>query len=446
MATTRIAVVGAGIAGLTAAYFLKQAGHEPLVLEASSRVGGRMTSDVVAGFTIDRGAQFLSKKYPVLTDLTARLGLAPAAFVIDGGGGTVRNGRLRTHRTRTALTPLRTGLLSVPAWFRLGWGASRLRGTMRSLPSNDLTAWSAFDDVDAETWCNEYFGVEATRYIMEPPIGGLYFQSLSANSRALPLLTSTLFYGNAMLTGFAGGIGALAERLAAQLDVRLNRRVDSLVIHDGGVELKTDSERIVVDRAILATTSSAARAIFPQAEDLERRLLDTRYSCTLTVAAMTTSTYAMPPEMATVYGFFIPKAERGIIASITNEGRKYERRAGNGHLFLAFVAGEAAPDLMDRPDEEIAAAVLAEMDRYYPNLCDSVAAMRIYRWKEAMPFTPPGRGRLVAQYRASRCDSTRVFLAGDYIGMPFTEGAAETGAWAARSLVSHLSEPAAAQV
>ncbi len=52
MTNQRIVVVGAGIAGLTAAYLLKQKGHQPIVFEKSDRVGGRMITDVVNGFTI----------------------------------------------------------------------------------------------------------------------------------------------------------------------------------------------------------------------------------------------------------------------------------------------------------------------------------------------------------------------------------------------------------
>ncbi len=442
--TRRIAVVGAGIAGLTAAYFLKQAGHDAVVLEASSRVGGRMTSDVIDGFTIDRGAQFLSNKYPVLSDLIARLHLTQAVFDITARKGTVRNGRLRKYRTSGAFTPVRTGLLTVPAWLRLVWGGVRLRRTIRSLPTNDLSAWSAFDDVDAQTWSDDYFGAEVTRYMIEPPVGGLYFQSLSANARAVPLLTSAFFYAGSTLTGLAGGIGALPERLATELDVRLDRPVRSLRVSDAGVELEMDSEHMVADRVILATTGSAARVLYAQANDVERRLLETAYSCSLTVAVMVKASYRMPADMSDLYGFFIPKAERGVVASVANEGCKDKARVGNGHLLVAFVAGEAAPGLIDRDDAEIAAAVLPELDVHYPGVSGAVSAVKVYRWKEAMPCSPVGRSTLVAQYRATRDELTRVFLAGDYMGMPFTEGAAETGAWAARSLVSHMRETVAA--
>src|SRR4029450_10486080 len=72
----RCVVVGAGLAGLVAAYTLRQRGVDVAVLERAPRPGGRMTSQHVDGFVVDCGAQFLSTGYPRLLPLLGRLGLA----------------------------------------------------------------------------------------------------------------------------------------------------------------------------------------------------------------------------------------------------------------------------------------------------------------------------------------------------------------------------------
>mmetsp|Transcript_38049 Transcript_38049/g.69312 ORF Transcript_38049/g.69312 Transcript_38049/m.69312 type:complete len:425 (-) Transcript_38049:7-1281(-) len=64
MAAGRVAVVGAGVAGLSCARELEAAGVEVDVLEASDRVGGRVQTDVVRGFLLDRGFQILITAYP----------------------------------------------------------------------------------------------------------------------------------------------------------------------------------------------------------------------------------------------------------------------------------------------------------------------------------------------------------------------------------------------
>ncbi|MSV85614.1 MAG: FAD-dependent oxidoreductase, partial [Actinobacteria bacterium] len=61
-----VVVVGAGLAGLTAARTLTQAGRLVLLLEASDGVGGRVRTDQIDGFHVDRGFQVLLTAYPEL--------------------------------------------------------------------------------------------------------------------------------------------------------------------------------------------------------------------------------------------------------------------------------------------------------------------------------------------------------------------------------------------
>ena len=57
-------VIGAGLAGLSAALTLQEAGTEVTVLDSSDRAGGRVASDLIDGFTLDRGFQLLNLNYP----------------------------------------------------------------------------------------------------------------------------------------------------------------------------------------------------------------------------------------------------------------------------------------------------------------------------------------------------------------------------------------------
>lgn len=69
-----VVIVGAGLAGLSAAVELSRAGRRVLVLEAAARVGGRVVTDLVDGFRLDRGFQLINPAYPRLRRL-ARLGV-----------------------------------------------------------------------------------------------------------------------------------------------------------------------------------------------------------------------------------------------------------------------------------------------------------------------------------------------------------------------------------
>ena len=90
---SQVIVVGGGIAGLTAAHILKRHGIATQVIEATGRVGGRMTSDVVDGHVVDRGAQFLSTGYSVIFGLLEDLGISQRIRRTSRYSATVRGAR-----------------------------------------------------------------------------------------------------------------------------------------------------------------------------------------------------------------------------------------------------------------------------------------------------------------------------------------------------------------
>src|SRR5579884_174000 len=82
----RIAVVGAGIAGLGAAYTLQKTGHQVTVFERADHAGGRMLTRTENGFTWEPGAQFMLSGYTAMRALMAELGVATASTPIPSTG------------------------------------------------------------------------------------------------------------------------------------------------------------------------------------------------------------------------------------------------------------------------------------------------------------------------------------------------------------------------
>jgi phytoene dehydrogenase-like protein len=64
-----VLIIGAGLAGLSAAIALQEAGRDVRIIESSDRPGGRVTSDVIDGFICDRGFQLINSNYPALVEL-----------------------------------------------------------------------------------------------------------------------------------------------------------------------------------------------------------------------------------------------------------------------------------------------------------------------------------------------------------------------------------------
>ena len=90
--TSDVVVIGAGLAGLSAAIHLQEVGRSVTVIDASDRAGGRVSSDHIDGYICDRGFQLINSKYPALVELDVldEIDFIQAPRVIEVSLGTER--------------------------------------------------------------------------------------------------------------------------------------------------------------------------------------------------------------------------------------------------------------------------------------------------------------------------------------------------------------------
>lgn len=91
--SAEVIVIGAGLAGLSTAIHLQEAGVDVAIIEASDRPGGRVTSDLIDGFICDRGFQLINSKYPALQELNVmgEIDFIPAPRTIEVSLGNARH-------------------------------------------------------------------------------------------------------------------------------------------------------------------------------------------------------------------------------------------------------------------------------------------------------------------------------------------------------------------
>ena len=209
-----VVVVGAGLAGLAAATVVADGGHSVAVLEASDDVGGRVRTDEVDGFLVDRGFQVLLTAYPELDRQLDRAALRLQAF---DPGAMVRIG----DRFHVVGDPLRRpgSLLSTVA-APVGTPVDKLRllALRRRLRSSTVPQLLRGQDVDtAEALREEQFGPNMVERFLRPLIGGIQLDpELTTSRRMFDTIFRTLSEGDAAVP--AVGMGAIPRQMAARLD------------------------------------------------------------------------------------------------------------------------------------------------------------------------------------------------------------------------------------
>ncbi len=249
-----VVIVGAGLAGLACALRLHETGARVRVLEASDGVGGRVRTDVVDGFRLDRGFQVLLTAYPEARRVLDYPALDLRPFL---PGALVRHSS-RFHefsdpwRRPSRLWPtLTAGVGTLADRFRM----VRFRGRTQRGSLEDL--FLRPETSAAERLHAEGFSAEMIDAFFRPFFGGILLdRSLSASSRMLEFVFRMMAEGDVALP--AAGMGAIPEQMAARLPagtIRLGARVASA----GPREVRLDSgEAIGGDAVVIATEGPEA--------------------------------------------------------------------------------------------------------------------------------------------------------------------------------------------
>jgi phytoene dehydrogenase-like protein len=255
-----VIVVGAGLSGLAAARHLQDAGVPTMILEASDAVGGRMRTDIVDGFRLDRGFQLYNPAYPEGERMLDHEALDLRPFV--AGARIITRPRGRRHVARVA-DPRREPSWAVPTLLaRIGspLSTSRFLGYAASRAVRSPASLRAEPDITSEEALRRA-GVDATlmERLLRPFLAGVFLESdLTTSRHFLDLVLRSFVKGTPSVPAL--GMQRIPEQLATGLDVRLHSHVDTVTSHS--VTL-VDGEHLQAQAVIVATQPLAAQQLLP---------------------------------------------------------------------------------------------------------------------------------------------------------------------------------------
>jgi phytoene dehydrogenase-like protein len=266
-----VVVVGAGLAGLSVATRLSAAGCDVHVLEAAAHVGGRLATDTVDGFVVDRGFQVFNTGYPRAADLD----LDALAFGYFAPGAVVRvDGR--AHRVAD---PRRLPS-ALPDTLRAPVGSLREKAAIAAFSAR-AGYWpvprllTARETTAAEHLRQAGVGTAALERFFGPFLAGVLLEDrLETSSRYLDLLWRSFARGATGLP--ARGIQAIGEQLAGRVGAgRVHTGVRAAAVT--GTQVTTDTGPIRADAVVVATDPDTAAGLLPAIEAAAPRQVTTHY-------------------------------------------------------------------------------------------------------------------------------------------------------------------------
>ena len=475
-------IVGGGIAGLAAAFFLRREPVRVTVLEGSSRLGGKLAVSEVAGVAVDEGAEALLVRRPEGTDLIRDVGLGDQLVTPGTTSSAIW--------TRDALHPLpRRQFMGVPADLSgdgdlAGSGVLSPEGLARARQDLDLPPTPRGGDTAVAAYVGARFGGELVERLVDPLLGGVYAgrsEDLSFEATLGPLAAAAPAHRSLssavasllpapppqnqqapevapaprppVFTTLTGGLGTLPAAVAeaSGADIRTRATVRELARTATGWRLTVGSaaapEEITADAVVLALPARPAARLLggvPGASTAAAALGGIEYA-SMAIVTLAYPRSRVPATRDAVAqgeprsGYLVPAVEKRAVKAVTFSTVKWPHLAsgagGTGgtepvDLIRCSIGRIGEEGVLQRDDSELAALAAADLAEA-SGAQGAPLDTRVTRWGGGLPQYSVGHLDRVAAIRAGVDAQPGLAICGaayDGLGIPACIATARTAA------------------
>ncbi|EIT85835.1 protoporphyrinogen oxidase [Fictibacillus macauensis ZFHKF-1] len=411
-----VMIIGGGITGLTAAFYLQKEAKENGVpvtytlIEGSERLGGKIETIYRDGFTIERGPDSYLGRKKSMTTLIENVGLKEQLVTNETGQAYVLSGGKLHPIPEGAVMgiPTKMGPFVKTGLFSLGGKARASLDLVlprRAEPEKDISVGHFF---------RRRLGNEVVENLIEPLLSGIYagnidrlslqstfpqFQDVERKSRSLILgMKHTLpkpsdrpgTYGKKKKGQFltlSTGLSSLVKRLEELLDadsVLKGEKVTELVkLASGGYSVELESGRSIQgDSVIMATPYTTMKELL--SEEVAVEGFHATPSTSVATVAMAFDQSALKKDINGT-GFVISRKEPTTITACTWTHRKWPHTTPDHQVLLRCYVGRANDqEIVFQSDEEILQAVLEDLKNIM-GITDQPTFYYVSRWVKSMP-------------------------------------------------------------